>query len=48
MQTIPSNYDYGEFLAEKIYGCIKEAISKEDGPVGLHFGFASRRSTIRV
>ena len=40
MQTIPSNYDYGEWLAEKIYGCIKEAISKEDGPVELRFGFA--------
>ena len=39
MQTIPSNYDYGEWLAEKIYGGIKEAIAKEDGPVELHFGF---------
>ena len=40
MQTIPSNYDYGEWLAEKIFGCIKEAISKEDGPAELNFGFA--------
>src|SRR5712672_797221 len=39
MQTIPSNYDYGAWLAEKIYGGIKEAIAKEDGPVDLHFGF---------
>jgi hypothetical protein len=39
MQIIPSNFDYGEWLAEKIFGAIKEAISKEDGPVDLHFGF---------
>ena len=39
MQTIPSNYDYGAWLAEKIFAGIKEAISKEDGPVELHFGF---------
>jgi hypothetical protein len=39
MQTVPTNYDYGEWLAEKIFAGIKEAISKEDGPVDLHFGF---------
>lgn len=39
MQIIPSNFDYGEWLAEKIFGAIKEAISKEDGPVELQFGF---------
>jgi hypothetical protein len=39
MQTIPSNYEYGAWLAEKIFGGIKEAIAKEDGPVDLHFGF---------
>jgi hypothetical protein len=38
MQIIPSNFDYGEWLAEKIFGGIKEAIAKEDGPVDLHFG----------
>ena len=31
MQIIPSNYDYGEWLADKMFGAIKEAISKEDG-----------------
>src|SRR5690242_17073866 len=40
MQIIPANFDYGEFLAEKIYACIKEAISKEDGPVELNFGYS--------
>ena len=35
MQTIASNFDYGELLAEKIFGAIKEAISIEDGPVDL-------------
>ena len=44
MQTIPANYDYGEWLAEKIFGAIKEAISKEDGPVDLHFGFGHEYS----
>ncbi len=39
LQTIPSNYDYGAWLAEKIFAGIKEAIGKEDGPVDLHFGF---------
>jgi len=39
MQTVPSNYDYGAWLAEKIFGAVKEAIAKEDGPVELHFGF---------
>ena len=39
MQIIPSNFDYGEWLAEKIFGAIKEAIAREDGPVELHFGF---------
>jgi len=39
MQTIPTNYDYGAWLADKIYAGIKEAINKEDGPVDLHFGF---------
>jgi hypothetical protein len=41
MQIIPSNFDYGEWLAEKIFGAIKEAIAKEDGPVELHFGSGS-------
>ena len=39
MQIIPSNFDYGEWLAEKIFGAIKEAIAKEDGPVELQFGY---------
>jgi hypothetical protein len=39
MQTVPSNYDYGAWLAEKIFGAIKEAMAREDGPVELHFGF---------
>ena len=38
MQIIPSNFDYGEWLAEKIFGAVKEAIAKEDGPVELRFG----------
>src|SRR5579872_5405139 len=39
MQIIASNFDYGEWLAEKIFGAIQQAIAKEDGPVEMHFGF---------
>ena len=39
MQTIATNFDYGDWLAEKIFAGIKDAIAREDGPVDLHFGF---------
>ncbi len=39
MQTISSNFDYGQMLADKIFAGIKEAIAREDGPVNLEFGF---------
>ena len=39
MQIIPANFDYGEWLAGKIFAAIQEAIAKEDGPAELHFGF---------
>src|SRR5438876_6490078 len=39
MQIISSNFDYGEWLAEKIFGAIKAAIANEDGPVELKFVF---------
>jgi hypothetical protein len=39
IQIVPDNFDYGNWLAEKIYALVKEAIAKEDGPVELHFGF---------
>src|SRR5215467_9051101 len=35
MQIIASNFNYGEWLAGKIFAGIKEAIAKEDGPVEL-------------
>jgi hypothetical protein len=38
IQIVPDNFEYGRWLAEKIYGLIKDAIAKEDGPAGLHFG----------
>src|SRR5579864_4869621 len=38
MQIIPANFDYGEWLAERIFGAIQTAIAREDGPVELHFG----------
>jgi len=39
IQIVPDNFEYGRTLAEKIFALIKEAISKEDGPVQLHYGF---------
>ena len=39
IQIVPENFEYGRWLSEKIYGIIKEAISKEDGPVQLSYGF---------
>lgn len=41
IQIVPDNFEYGRWLAEKIYGLIQEAISKEQGPVDLHFGFGN-------
>ena len=38
MQIIPANFDYGQWLAERIFGAIQAAIAREDGPVELHFG----------
>lgn len=39
IQIVPDNFDYGRWLADKIFLLIKEAISKEEGPVQLHFGY---------
>lgn len=39
IQIVPENFEYGRWLADKIFGLIKEAIAKEDGPVDLDFGF---------
>src|SRR5439155_22479569 len=39
IQIVPDNFEYGRWLAEKIFGVIKEAIAKENGPVDLHFGY---------
>jgi hypothetical protein len=39
IQIVPDNFEYGRWLAEKIFTLIQEAISKEDGPADIHFGF---------
>ena len=39
IQIVPDNFEYGRWLAERIFTAIKEAIAKEDGPVDLQFGF---------
>ncbi len=38
IQIVPENFEYGKWLAEKIYGLIKQAIENETGPVSLEFG----------
>lgn len=41
IQIVPANFDYGRWLAERIFGLIKEAIANERGPVKLYFGYKS-------
>ena len=38
IQIAPSNFDYGRWLADRIFLLIKEAIASEQGPVKLLFG----------
>lgn len=39
IQIVPENFEYGKWLADKIYGLIKQAIGNETGPVSLEFGW---------
>jgi len=38
IQIVPANFDYGRWLADRIFSLIKEAIANEKGPVKLYFG----------
>ena len=38
IQIVPDNFKYGNKLADKIFGLIKEAISNESGPVTVEYG----------
>lgn len=38
IQIAPANYDYGRWLADRLFALIKEAIANEQGPVKLWFG----------
>jgi neutral ceramidase len=38
IQIVPDNFDYGLWLADRIFDLIKEAIANERGPVRLLFG----------
>lgn len=38
IQIAPGNFEYGRWLADTMFGLIQEAISKEVGPVTVHFG----------
>jgi len=38
IQIVPANFEYGRWLAEKIFGVIQQAIAKEEGPADIQFG----------
>ncbi len=38
IQIVPDNFDYGRWLADRIFDLIKEAIDNERGPVKVMFG----------
>jgi neutral ceramidase len=38
IQIVPDNFDYGRWLADRIFALIKEAIAAEQGPVKIYFG----------
>jgi len=38
IQIVPANFDYGRWLAERLFALIKEAIANEQGPAKLMFG----------
>ena len=41
IQIDPANFEYGKWLADRIFNLIKEAIDNEQGPVTLKFGFGN-------
>lgn len=41
IQIDPANFEYGKWLADRIFNLIKEAIDNEKGPVTLKFGFGN-------
>ena len=41
IQINPANFDYGRWLADRLFNLIKEAIDNEQGPVTLNFGFGN-------
>lgn len=38
IQIAPGNFEYGRWLADTMFGLIKDAIANEVGPVTIHFG----------
>ena len=41
LSSLPENFDYGRWLADRIFNLIKEAIGNERGPVTINFGFSN-------
>jgi hypothetical protein len=38
IQITPGNFEYGDWLADRLFDLVKEAIASEQGPVKLQFG----------
>lgn len=38
IQIVPGNFEYGRWLADRIFGLIQEAIGKEEGPARVYSG----------
>jgi len=41
IQIVPDNFDYGRWLADRIFALIKDAVENEAGPVKVYFGTGS-------
>lgn len=39
IQIVPDNFEYGRYLADRIFGLIEDAIAAERGPVRVQFGY---------
>ena len=39
IQIVPDNFEFGRWLADRIFGLIEEAIANERGPAKVEFGF---------
>lgn len=41
IQIVPENFEYGRWLSDRIFGLVEEAISSEQGPAKVEFGYGN-------